>query len=128
MLPGHGLAPAPGIVTWTVAKRPRYESTMQIGTHPSGLQLSGPFDISDAKPLVAALRDKDVSKLHCGDLSVDDGLALAVLLRDGVQPWLEQENRRLKLFVVESGEAWGALSARLAGTRVQLVASRYVPD
>ena len=101
---------------------------MRTGSHPLGLRASGPFDISDARRLVRALRDNDVTKLYCTDLTVDDGQALAILLRDGVQPWLAQQDRQLDLFVVESGEAWNVLSARLAGTRVRLVASSRVPS
>jgi len=100
---------------------------MEILDRRDGLQLSGPFDLSDAAELVAVLREKDVTKLHCVDLPLEDGQALGVLLRDGVQPWLEREDRRLNLFVVQSGESWGVLWARLAGTRVRLVASRRVP-
>jgi hypothetical protein len=86
--------------------------TMEITDHPAGLQLYGPFDPSDAPRLLAAIQESDVAKLVCTGLSSEDGPALAALLRGGIQPWLEQEDRRLDLLVTGSEETWDGGAAR----------------
>lgn len=107
-----------------------YEPSMEKRPHPAGLEVSGPFDLTDAATLNDAIRENHAAKLVCIHPSSGDGQALADLLRYGVQPWLEREDRSLTVYVVGSDDSWPILTRRLSwqGSRIQFVGTGSVPQ
>jgi hypothetical protein len=122
-----GLTP-PGVVDAVTGMA--YEPTMEIQPHPLGLEISGPFDSSDARTLTDWIRDSNAAKLVCIGPSSEDGQTLADLLRFGVQPWLEREDRSVTLYVAGSDDSWPILTKRLTwgGSRIQFVGTDMVPE
>jgi transcriptional regulator with XRE-family HTH domain len=106
-----------------------YEPTMEIKEHPDGRQVSGPFGPSDAANLIDDIRENDVVKLHCANLSSEDAHALADLLQ-GIQPWLEEEDRKLSLILQGSGDSWVMFAQRLdwKGSRIEFVGVGRIPE